>query len=200
MRELVYYVAVSIDGFIAEPDGTFDAFPVTGDHAAVLTSDFADAVPTQFLEMLGVAPPRSRFDTVIQGSRSYRIALDEGNEHPYAHLREYVATRSGATPPDGVTYTADPLATIRDLKQEDGLGIYLCGGGVLAGSLLSEIDQLVLKRYPIVLGDGIRMFAGADPTVAPFNLVSTRRFESGLVIEEYRRPDEGSPFRGPSRA
>lgn len=187
MRELVYYVAVSIDGFIAEPDGAFDAFPVTGDHAAVLTSDFADAVPSGFLEALGIAPPRTRFDTVIQGSRSYQIALDEGILNPYAHLREYVATRSEATPPDGVTYTADALATIRELKQEDGLGIYLCGGGELAGSLLSEIDRLVLKRYPIVLGDGIRLFGGADPTVAPFDLVSTRRFESGLVIEEYLR-------------
>ena len=187
MRELIYYVAVSIDGFIAEPDGAFDAFPVTGDHAAVLTSDFADAVPARFLEMLGVTAPRTRFDTVIQGSASYRIALDEGVERPYAHLREFVATRSGAKPPEGVTYTDDALATVRELKQDDGLGIYLCGGGELAGSLLPEIDRLVLKRYPIVLGAGIGLFGSADATVLPFELVDTRRFASGLVIEEYVR-------------
>ncbi|MFO6453718.1 MULTISPECIES: dihydrofolate reductase family protein [unclassified Aeromicrobium] len=187
MRELVYYVAVSIDGRIAEPDGAFDAFPVTGDHAAVLTSDFADAVPTQFLEGLGIAPPRTRFDTVIQGSRSYRIALDAGIERPYAHLREFVATRSGDPAPEGITYTADALATVRELKQEDGLGIYLCGGGALARSLLPEIDRLILKRYPIVLGDGIGLFGTPVASILPFDLVDTRRFASGLVIEEYVR-------------
>lgn len=187
MRELVYYVAVSIDGFIAEPDGAFGAFPVTGDHAAVLTSDFADAVPAGFLQMLGITPPRTRFDTVIQGSASYRTALDEGVTNPYAHLDEYVATRSRATPPEGVTYTADPVATVRELKQQDGLGIYLCGGGELAGSLLPEIDRLILKRYPLVLGDGIRLFGNADATVRPFTFVGCRTFESGLVIEEYER-------------
>ena len=41
MRELVYYVAVSIDGYIAAPDGSYDAFPVEGDHMAVYLSDFA---------------------------------------------------------------------------------------------------------------------------------------------------------------
>lgn len=187
MRELVYYVAVSIDGYIAEPDGAFDAFPVTGDHFAVLTGEFADAVPAAFLTALGIEPPRTRFDTVIQGSASYRIALDEGIERPYAHLREFVATRSGATPPAGVTYTDDAVATVRELKRQDGLGIYLCGGGGLAGSVLPEIDRLVIKRYPIVFGDGIGLFGNVDATVARFELVDVRRFESGLVIEEYVR-------------
>lgn len=187
MRELVYYVAVSLDGFIAEPDGAFGAFPVVGDHAGFLAREFADAVPATFHEQLGIRPTGERFDTVIQGSASYRIALDQGIERPYAHLREYVATRSGATPPDGVTYTADARSTVRDLKQENGAAIYLCGGGLLAGSLLPEIDRLVLKRYPIVLGDGIGLFADADPTVTQFDLVGSRSFESGLLIEEYVR-------------
>lgn len=189
MRELTYYVAVSIDGFVAEPDGAYDAFPVEGDHAAVLTSDFGDAVPAHLLEGLGIAAPRTRFDTVIQGSRSYQIALDAGITRPYAHLREFVATRSGRPAPEGVTYTADALATVRELKQEDGLGIYLCGGGELAGSLLPEIDRLILKRYPIVLGAGIGLFGRAAASIVPFDLVDTRRFESGLVIEEYVRAE-----------
>ena len=102
-----------------------------------------------------------------------------GVTNPYAPLDEYVATRSGATPPEGVTYTADPVATVRELKQRDGLGIYLCGGGQLAGSLLPEIDRLILKRYPLVLGYGIRLFGNADATVAPFTFVGCRTFESG---------------------
>lgn len=45
MRELVYYVAVSLDGYIAGPEGEFDAFLDEGDHMAVLLEEFADAIP-----------------------------------------------------------------------------------------------------------------------------------------------------------
>jgi len=187
MRELVYYVAVSIDGFIAAPDGGYEAFPVVGDHMAAITGEFADAVPAHIQAAIGIRAPGTLFDAVIQGRRSYDIALQAGIERPYAHLREYVATRSKETPPDGVTYTADPLSTVRELKQEAGLSIYLCGGGELAGALLPEIDRLILKRYPVVFGDGIRMFGSADPTSARFDLVRCRTFESGVVFEEYSR-------------
>ncbi|MFT4294039.1 MAG: dihydrofolate reductase family protein [Micropruina sp.] len=188
MRELVYYVAVSIDGYIAAPDGSYDAFPLEGDHLSVIVGEFADALPAHVLTALGIEPPRTRFDTVIQGRHSYDIARTVGIERPYAQLREYVATRSETTPPEGVTFTADALATVRALKREDGLAIYLCGGGELAGALLPEIDRLVLKRNPVVLGAGIPMFGGG--TAAPvrsFRLVSARTFNSGVVVEEYER-------------
>lgn len=80
MRELVYYVAVSIDGYIAAPDGSYDAFPVEGDHMAVYLSDFADALPAHVLAALGMQPPGHRFDTVIQGRASYDVARAAGIE------------------------------------------------------------------------------------------------------------------------
>lgn len=189
MRELIYYVAVSVDGFIAEPDGGYGAFLAEGDHMDVVLGEFADAVPAHGLTALGKQAPRTRFDTVIQGWRSYELALAVGIEPPYAHLREYVATRSPYAPVDGVTFTADALATVRELKGQDGLGIYLCGGGELAGSLLPEIDRLILKRSPVVLGAGIPMFGAAEPAPHAFHLIDVRRFESGVLIEEYERAD-----------
>ena len=187
MRELVYYVAVSIDGYIAAPDGSYDAFPVEGDHMAVYLSDFADALPAHALAALDMHPPGNRFDTVIQGRASYDIARAAGIERPYAHLSEFVATRSETAPPAGVTFTADALATVRELKQQEGLAIYLCGGGNLAGELLPEIDRLILKRNPVVLGDGVRLFGNAGAVIQNFDLVSCRSFESGVVMEEYAR-------------
>ena len=187
MRELVYYVAVSIDGYIAAPDGSYDAFPVEGDHMAVYLSDFADALPAHVLSALDMHPPGNRFDTVIQGRASYDIARAAGIEQPYAHLSEFVATRSETTPPAGVTFTADALTTVRELKQQEGLAIYLCGGGNRAGALLPEIDRLILKRNPVVLGDGVRLFGNAGAVIQNFDLVSCRSFESGVVMEEYAR-------------
>lgn len=185
--ELIYYVAVSIDGYIAAPDGGYDAFLVEGDHVAVYLSDFADALPAHVLGALGMHPPGSRFDTVIQGWASYDVARAAGIERPYAHLSEFVATCSQTAPPVGVTFTADAVATVRELKRREGLGIYLCGGGNLAGELLPEIDRLILKRNPVILGDGVRLFGAAGAIVQNFDLVSCRGFESGVVIEKYVR-------------
>ena len=86
-----------------------------------------------------------------------------------------------------MTFTADALATVRELKRQPGRDIYLCGGGDLAGALLPEIDRLILKRNPVVLGDGIRLFGATEFTTRLFRLVGSRAFESGVVIEEYAR-------------
>lgn len=187
MRELVYYVAVSLDGYIAAPDGSFDAFPLEGDHMQVILTEFADALPSHVLASLGAEPPRNRFDTVIQGWNSYAVAHSNGINRPYAHLREVVATRTKAPTDSAVTFTRDALTTVQSLKQEDGLGIYLCGGGDLAGHLLPEIDRLILKRNPVVLGAGIPLFGSASFQPSDFQTVNSRRFTSGVVIEEYRR-------------
>lgn len=189
MRELIYYVAVSLDGCIASADGGFDAFPTEGDHMAVVLGEYADALPAHVLRAAGINPPGTRFDTVIQGWTSYSVALDAGIERPYAHLREIVATRRHTDPPEGVTFTADALATVRALKREEGLGIYLCGGGALAGALLPEIDRLVLKRNPVVLPGGIPMLGREPSAPAAFSLESERVFDSGVVISDYVRAD-----------
>lgn len=188
VRELVYYVAASIDGYIAAPDGSFDAFPLEGDHMHVICSDFADALPSHVLTALGISPPRNRFDTVIQGWRSYAVAHSIGIERPYAHLREIVATRTRTGADPAITYTRDALATVRELKEEESaLDIYLCGGGDLAGQLLPEIDRLILKRNPAVLGAGVPLFGSTTFQPTLFRPLPSRVFASGVVIEEWER-------------
>lgn len=112
-------------------------------------------------------------------------ALDVGIASPYPHLRQVVASRQARDVDPAIILTADPLASIRGLKQEDGLGIWLCGGGELAGTLVSEVDRLVLKRNPIVFGSGIPLFGNAPYARRRFELIDTRAFSSGVVIEEY---------------
>ncbi|MEJ7634743.1 dihydrofolate reductase family protein [Aeromicrobium sp.] len=185
MRELVYYVAVSLDGYIADPNGGFDAFPVEGDHTFVVFGEYADALPTHALSGLGIEPPRTRFDTVIMGWKTLAPALDIGIASPYSHLRQFVASRRARDLDRTITLTHDPLDTVRDLKREDGLDIWLCGGGELAGALLPEIDRLVLKRNPLVFGSGISLFGKASYEPRAFTLTGARSFQSGVIIEEY---------------
>ncbi|PPG39167.1 dihydrofolate reductase family protein [Pseudoclavibacter sp. RFBA6] len=190
MRELVYYVATSIDGFIADPSGGFDAFPMEGDHMAALLADYADAFPAHVLGALGMRAPGTTFDTVIMGWNTLRPALDAGIESPYPHLRQVVASRGDRRVADDVTLTSDPVDAVRRLKGEDGLPIWLCGGGELAGSLRGEIDRLVLKRNPVAFGAGVPLFGHAGYSPQAFTLRATQRFESGVTIDEYVRRDE----------
>ncbi|WP_309129887.1 dihydrofolate reductase family protein [Microbacterium sp.] len=185
MRELVYYVAVTLDGYIATPDGGFDAFLVEGDHSSVVLGEMGDAVFGPALAALGLEPPRTRFDTVVMGWNALLPGMEVGIDSPYPHLRQYVASRSDKQVASDITLTHDPVATVRELKEEDGLDIWLCGGGELAGTVIDEIDRLVLKRNPFAFGSGIPLFGRAPYAPRRFDLVSARPFESGVVVEEY---------------
>ncbi|GIF67594.1 deaminase [Asanoa ishikariensis] len=190
MRKLTYYVAASIDGFIADPDGRFDFFPIEPDVMALMYAERPETVPTPFRSAVGLAAdePNRSYDTVLMGRHSYTPGLEAGMTSPYDHLRQYVFSRTlTAKDPAVEIVSGDALETVRALKAEPGgLGVWLCGGGQLASQLLPEIDELVIKQYPLVLGAGIPLFADA---VAPttFALESARPFESGAVVLTYTR-------------
>lgn len=184
MRTLTYYVATSLDGFIADPDGGYDAFSFEGDLAEHICSEYADTLPGHAHQALGVAPSGTRYDTVLMGWNTYAPALDLGITSPYPHLRQYVATRRTETPdaPD-VGFTADPVGLVRGLRGEPGGGIWLAGGGTLAAALVDEIDELVLKVNPILLGGGIPLFRQAGAAaVRRFRLDSARTFDCGVAL------------------
>lgn len=194
MRELVYYVAVSLDGRIAGPDGEFSAFPVEGDHIEMIVRDYRDTLPAAWLERAGLAADRSRFDTVLMGWNTYAAGLAHGIDDPYPHLRQYVFSTRSRDVPDGITLVSgDVLETVRALKAEDeGSAIWLCGGGLLASQIVSEIDRLVLKVNPVVLGDGPAMIHGGGYDPRDFTLVASTPYRSGVVVNEYeRRSAEG---------
>ncbi|MFF4273553.1 dihydrofolate reductase family protein [Streptomyces sp. NPDC001536] len=196
MRKLVYYIGVSLDGRIAGPDGEFDFFPQgdeqqAGAYAAWMNALYPDTVPTAYRAAAGVADmPNRRFDTVVMGRDTYRLSLDHGITSPYAHLRQYVvsSTLKPDTDPAVTVVPSDPLALVRDLKGEAGTGldIWLCGGGRLAGSLLPEVDELLIKTYPVVAGAGIPVFDGAfAPTV--FDVAERTAFPSGVTLTRLAR-------------
>jgi dihydrofolate reductase len=187
VRKLVYYVGTTIDGFIAGPDGSVDFFPVTPDVIDFITTDYPDALPTHVREQLGVDVPNPNFDVGVQGRTTFQPALDIGVTSPFAHLRQYVVSTTYESPDPAVEVISDDVVErIRKLKAEEGKDIYLMGGSRLAGSLLDEIDSLVLKVYPMVLGSGIPLFT-ADFSPTSFRLTGTRTLDGGTVVLTYDR-------------
>lgn len=192
MRKLIYYVAVTVDGFIAAPDGAFDFFPLEGDHGPWLTERYPETIPGHFRETFGLTQARPRaFDTVLMGRATHQVAVDEGLASGYPHLRQYVFTSHPGDLPveDGLTITSgDPVAVVRELKAEPSdLDIWLCGGGALAATLIDEIDEFRLKVNPLILGAGIPLVAGQAAPVLSLRRRMAREFESGVTYMEFVR-------------
>ncbi|AQS72114.1 dihydrofolate reductase family protein [Streptomyces pactum] len=197
MRKLVYYVAVTLDGRIAGPGGEFDFFPLGDERRAAEYSSwtntlYPETVPTAYRAAVGLTDvPNRNFDTVLMGLGSYRPGLDEGYASPYTHLRQYVVSstlKADEADPAVTVVPGDPLGLVRALKAEEGgeLDIWLCGGGRLAGALLPEIDELVIKSYPVIAGAGVPLVDGDfDPTL--FDVASRTAFENGVTLTRFTR-------------
>jgi dihydrofolate reductase len=189
VRKLVYFVASTIDGCIAAPDGSWDFFVLHDDVTAFMTTRYPETVPTHVRALLGMDAdqPNKEFDTVLMGRNTYEPALKEGVTSPYAHLTQIVFSRTMATSPDpAVRIVADdPRGFVDALKQRPGKDIWLAGGGSLAGQLLPSVDELVIKLNPTIAGDGIRLAAtGFDPH--RFTLIEATPLPSGVVVLRYR--------------
>jgi dihydrofolate reductase len=102
------------------------------------------------------------------------------------HLQQYVVSSTLQVDDPEVQLMSDPVALVRDLKAREGLGIWLAGGGKVAAALRDEIDELVIKRNPIVLGSGISLFEGPF-TPTTFTAAWSRDLEGGVRIEGYTR-------------
>jgi dihydrofolate reductase len=121
------------------------------------------------------------------GRHTYEVGSTLGITNPYPHLQQFVISSTLAESPDANVQlvTRDPVALVRSLKQQSGLDIWLCGGARLAGSLYDEIDELVLKVNPIVLGAGIPLFRDTV-RVTRLELTDHQTFTGGVAVHRYR--------------
>ncbi|MGW1956217.1 dihydrofolate reductase family protein [Streptomyces sp. NPDC001920] len=203
MRKLVYYIASTLDGFIAGPDGTDPTgphgfWPIAPDYIQHLATTYPETLPAAAREPLGITGEGTRFDTVLEGRKSYEIGLAAGVPDAYPHLRHLVFSRTlTEVPAPAVELVADdPAAKVRELKQEGGKDIWLLGGAELAGALYPEIDQLIVKLSPLTIGDGIPLFsrkAAFDPRL--WQLSDHTALDSGALFLTYCRAP-GSETRG----
>lgn len=187
MRKLVYFVACTADGFIARSDGSFaGCFLFEGEHLGELAERFPETFPAIWRERLGITGEARRFDTVLMGRRTYAVGLREGMKSPYAPLRQIVFSRTLQDPgePGVMVEPGNALEAVRGLKAEEGLDIWLCGGSELAGTLYTEIDELILKVNPFVIGQGMGLF-GQARAARRGELVEHKVFSNGFVLTRY---------------
>ncbi|WP_414584452.1 dihydrofolate reductase family protein [Scytonema sp. PCC 10023] len=187
MRELKYYVACTVDRFIARSDGSFDFFLMEGEQVADLHTTFPETIPAHFRDKLGISADNQCFDVVLMGRRTYEVGLKEGFTNPYPQMKQYLFSRTLTESPDQNVELVreNALALVRELKTQTGKDIWLCGGGDLATMLFSEIDEMILKVHPILLGSGIPLFSGVVKQTS-LELTDSKIYNNGFMLLHYR--------------
>lgn len=170
MRSVRYGVAMSLDGYIAGPNGEYDWIVHDPD--------------IDFKEIW------SRFDTLLIGRKTFEAMLKAGEGGgTWPGVKSFVISRTmqQADHPD-VTIVRDVAALVADLKAQPGKDIWLFGGGELFRSLLAAgcVDGVDTAIIPVLLGGGIP-FLPSPAELAKLRLTDRRVYEkSGIVRLEYK--------------
>jgi dihydrofolate reductase len=171
MRKVVLGLGMSLDGYIARPDGSVDFLFIPKDYS--------------------MAPFFKTVDVAIMGRKTLDDGLKmTGGKFDNYGIKCYVMSRS-QTPGerDGYEVTQQaPAALIRELRKHSGKNIWMMGGGELARDFLKAdlIDEMELGVVPILIGEGIPLFPAGFPE-RKFALVENKAYGKGLLVLKYER-------------
>ncbi|HEY8293996.1 MAG TPA: dihydrofolate reductase family protein [Micrococcaceae bacterium] len=177
MTSTQYFVASSIDGFIAADDGGLD----------------------WLLQFNGFEGGQESYDTflagvgaIIMGAETYRFLLDQELESwPYADTPVWVFSHNKLPAIEGasLTFVSGEVVPVHAdaTAAAAGANIWLVGGGNLVAQFHQAglLDELLLSVVPVILGSG-RPLLPVSTTTAPLALVRQRTLGSGVVELSYR--------------
>lgn len=166
-RKVILYLAQSLDGFIAEKDGSTA-------WLSALNSSESDAAIQSFYQ--GV-------DTIIMGRKTYEQCIKLAGTYPYQEKQSYVFSKTLHDTADRTNVvTGNVPEFVRQLKAQDGGNIWLVGGAETFTMLLKAqlVDELIITIAPVLLGDGISLIS-THLTDIPLELSKTRQL--GQFVE-----------------
>ena len=175
MRKVVLFIAMSLDGYIADSNGNVDW--LNGQNEKEENMD----VYSNFIKDV---------DTVIMGWNTYHQVVTElsPTEWVYDELTSYVITHRKLSSTNKIIFTEkDPCDVVNDLKQEQGKNIWICGGANIIQQLVENdlIDEYYISVIPTILGSGISLF-GSTPKEIELKLVHTQTY-NGITDLVYTR-------------
>lgn len=171
-KKVSLYIAASLDGFIARPDGAVDWLPA----------------PVPGVEDYGYTAFLDAADTLLMGRKTYE-QLPAFGLWPYGDRRCIVfsATRGGTRDAHAEFLDCDIAACVRELKAEPGDGvIWLVGGAEIIAACLAGgvVDEIILTTVPVLLGEGIRLFPETGWSTR-LSLRQVQSYSDGLVQHTY---------------
>ncbi|WP_303786912.1 dihydrofolate reductase family protein [Azovibrio restrictus] len=179
------FLALSLDGFIAGPDGDLA---------------WLDAYATDSIQETGYAGLMHRIDTLVMGRNTHEKLLSF-DPWPYPERRVVVLTHRPFAARHGESAEAGPLGEVlHRLWQQGARHVYLDGGDVVRQGLADGlVDELTLSWVPVILGAGISLFGGLRHP-SSWQAGDVRRLPSGLIQAVYRPYPPGAGHHAPGTA
>lgn len=175
MRKTVLFIAMSLDGYIADSEGKVDW--LAGQDADAETMDTYSVFVKEM-------------DTVVMGWKTYHQIVTELSpaEWVYSALNSYVITHRKMVSTDRIIFTDQNVCSlVRGLKQEAGKGIWICGGASIVQQLIQEdlIDIYYISIIPTILGKGVPLFGETEKEMK-LRLIKTQNY-NGITDLIYER-------------
>jgi len=169
MRRVRYVVAMSLDGYIAGPNGEADWIIMDPDI------DFGALF--------------EQFDAFLLGRKTFEsMGGAGGGRQSGVQTIVFSRTLRQQDYPNVTIVSENPQQVLADLRSKPGNDIWLFGGGLLFRSLLEArlVDAVEVSVMPLLLGEGIPLLP-AKPSSERYklSLASNRAFETGIVSLEY---------------
>jgi dihydrofolate reductase len=169
VRRVRYMVAMSLDGYIAGPNGEADWIVMDPDI------DFR-----AFFE---------QFDAFLLGRKTFEsMGGARGSRQSGVQTIVFSRTLRQQDYPNVTIVSENPQQTLAELRSKSGKDIWLFGGGLLFRSLLEArlVDAVEVSVMPVLLGDGIPLLpAKLSSERYKLSLASSRAFKTGIVSLEY---------------
>lgn len=176
MRQVILYIAASMDNYIAKSDG--DTYWLHDPEFDSKDEDY------------GYNALMKSIDTTLMGNATYEVVMGFDVPFPYPDTINYVFSRkNGAQETEHVKFVSeDPVSFVQQLKKNQGKDIWLIGGGQINTLLLNAnlVDRVILTIAPLTLGEGIPLFA-SGLGFHKFKVEETKSYSSGLVQITYAR-------------
>lgn len=176
MRKVVLFIAMSLDGYIADENGGVDWLEGQNPDAET---------PDTYAEFI------KEVDTVIMGWNTYQQVSAElsPDEWAYHGLTSYVVTHRELPSTEEIIFTqTSPCVIVDKLRQREGKNIWICGGADLIQQLerSDKIDEYYISIIPTILGNGIRLF-GVYPKERRLQLIHTQSYNGITDLVYVRR-------------
>ncbi|TCJ02081.1 dihydrofolate reductase family protein [Cytobacillus praedii] len=173
-REIVLYIATSLDGFIAKENDDLQWLDDTEGEGDAGYTDMYQSI-----------------DTVIMGKKTYDYVIKHTETFPYPDKKCYVYTTSENGSNEYVDFVnEDVVEFTQKLKEQEGSKIWMVGGASILDAFIKEnlIDEYIISVTPHILGSGIPLFKEKNPQI-DLILNDTKRF--GQFVQLHYRVKRG---------
>ena len=174
MRKISLFIAMSLDGYIADSKGSVEWLQGQGDGEDIDTY-------SEFIKNI---------DTILMGWNTYYQIVTELSigEWIYNDMITYVITHRKKNPSKQIRFTnMNPVDLIKSLREENGKDIWICGGAHLVQQLINDdlIDYYYITIIPTLLGSGVRLFGDRGQEMK-LRLINVRSY-NGMTDLVYKR-------------